>query len=150
MGNLGQKSLFNQKFLFSKKSLSFVLAILFALSIPLAAYGSWPSFQDDYTNNGVVGTQPPLSQPTAPATLTEVPLANSGAWIGVDAASVINSGVAYTLHNSGSGANVAATPLTGAAPTWDAVINPNAGSGDSQLSTPYYDTATNTLYAATT
>lgn len=130
-----------------------MLSVILALSLSVPVFASpatgWNSFQSDITNNGTIdnGT-PPIAAPA----VTAVPLANNSAWIGVDAAPIIHDGTAYALHNSGSGANLAAVPLTGAAPYWDVTIDAAAESSDSQLSTPYITSVNNedTIFAGTT
>ena len=161
-----EREIIMQKFK-SKKLLAIALAVVLTLSLATTAFAAWPSFQNTNTNNGVIDpvangipntTTYPLNNPSDPTQGTTGPtpitvaLENAGGWIGVDAVSVINEGVVYTLHNSGSGANVAATNLVDGTSVWtdEAIVNPNVQSGDAQLSTPYYDVATDTLYVATT
>ena len=122
-------------------ALSFVLIV----SLSLTTFAAWPSFQNDNTNNGIIPTSPPppITAPS-PSNVDEIPLTNNGAWIGVDVAPIIYNDTVYTLHNGGDGAYLASTPLPGSTnPTWDVNIDPLAGSGDTQLSTPYATTINN-------
>jgi hypothetical protein len=125
-------------------------ALTFALTAG-SAFAAWPSFQGDNDNNGVItnGT-PPI---TAPATSAALALPYSGSpWAGVDATSVIGDGYSYTLYNGGTlGACLAITELANPNPTPALpvfVLDPNAGNGF-ELSTPYLDTDSHTLYALT-
>jgi hypothetical protein len=143
-----------------RRILSAALALAIVLALSHAALAAWPSFQNDSTNNGVItvptgGTPPPIATTTTarPVALpTNNPSGN--VYSGIDTTSAINNGVAYTLYNGGvydagtglGGARVAVTTLaTGSATN---ILLDSDASNDNQLSTPYYDTANDILYAA--
>ena len=133
-----------------------MMAIALTLAASAAAFADWPSFQNHYENNGVITTGVPLSQPM----VTAIHLGTNGtAYSGVDTTSVIsrdmtNGDVAYTLYDGGEvsgasgGARLAVTNLPGRASV-DYQIDDLADNAQ-QLSPPFLDTASKTLYAATT
>ena len=165
-----------------------VFALFMVLALTFAVSASWPSFQNTNTNNGVIDptnngipnttTSPPNTPPTpgtqGPTPSSTVTLPNVGAWTGVDAVSIINSNVIYTVYNSGTapdpllppvqstplvgqgGARIQATNLTNGAQIWNMeLFDGNATSpydihanNVSQLSTPIY--VNGYLYAAKT
>jgi hypothetical protein len=143
---------------FNERRRGFVIAlsVLLVLASATTAFADWPSFQNTNQNNGVIGTQPPITTPSSISTLT---LPSSGAWTGVDTESVISNGVSYTLYNGGNsqsssgGARIQATTLSGGVDTWNTELFVN-NMGDvrannvSQLSTPCI--VNNALYAAKT
>jgi hypothetical protein len=139
----------------SKKLFSIVLAIALVLSVSVTALAAWPSFQNDNSNNGVAASAPPIAAPTA--TAVPLPFDNSSGdvYSGIDTTSVIDNGIAYTLYNGGDangtygGARVQATNLSNASKIWNIQIDGGAGNSN-QLSVPYYDTGSDTLYAAIT
>jgi outer membrane protein assembly factor BamB len=118
---------------------------MFALSV--TAFAAWSSFQGHVDNNGVIAVQPPITTPTV-ATVSLSPTVP--ATTGIDAASVIGGGYAYTLYDGGAdGACIAITELANpAAPTMPIVID-SAANSITQLSTPYLDMVSNTLYVLT-
>jgi hypothetical protein len=132
--------------------LSVALALVLVLALGITAFAAWPSFQNDSNNNGLIvpGVNPPIAAGTTP---TPVSLQSNGTlYSGADTPSVITpSGYAYTLYNGGNfGACLAITNLASPAnPAPYVVIDPQAVNGF-EISTPYFDTATNTLYVATT
>ena len=73
----------------------------------------------------------------------------------MDAASVIQSDYAFTLYNGGvtddddGGARMQATNVTNGSTLWNIQLDANA-SNDMQLSTPYYDSSNNVIYATVT
>jgi hypothetical protein len=143
----------------SKKFLAVTLAVVLVLSVSISALASAPSgwfgFQGGYTsasvsNNGTIDNGAP---PTAAPTATSVPLSYTGtAWTGVDTTSIINSGVAYTLYNGGDdGALLSAVTVSTATPlAWSPLTIDSSAVNGFQLSTPYLDIASNTLYTLTT
>jgi hypothetical protein len=142
--------------LIKKKSLSIFTAIVLVLALTVTALAAWPSFQNDYTNNGVIAAPPGANPPTAATTTARtVELDYAGtAWTGVDTTSVINNGYSYTLYNGGNhGACLAivnlASPPSPSTKAPFAVIDPQAVNSF-LLSTPYLDTTSNILYVATT
>jgi hypothetical protein len=130
-----------------QRLLSAVFALVLVLALSVTAFAVWPSFQGHVDNNGVIAVQPPITTPS----VTPVSLTGGG----IESTSVINNGVAYTLYNGGTpsgaagGARLRATTLANP-PTqfFDIQIDPSANNIQ-QLSTPYLDTAANTLYVAT-
>jgi hypothetical protein len=125
-----------------------VLALALVLGITAFAV-SWPSFQNKSDNNGVI--DPVAPPPTVTPTVTSISLSSSAATAGgIDSTSVIDSGYAYTLYNGGGiGACLAITNLTTpVTPAPFIVIDP-AAVDIQQLSTPYLDTTSHTLYVLT-
>ena len=138
----------------SKRLLTLVLAVVLVFALSVSAFATWSSFQGRNTNNGRITLQPPI---TSSATSTPVTLETNGTfYVGVDAASVIQSNYAFTLYNGGvsgdngvGGARMQATNLTTAAKYWNIQLDADA-SNSFLLSTPYYDSNSNTIYAAVT
>ena len=136
----------------SKRLLTLVLALVLVFALSVGAYAAWPSFQKDATNNGTVptGVTPPTgSSPT----ITSLQLcSNSNVGSGIDAASVINGNYAYTVYNGGfvngtaGGARLSSVDLTTGQCAGNIQLDDDA-SNEFQLSTPYYDTTNNFIYA---
>ncbi len=141
----------------TKRVLTLVLAIVLTFVLAVSAFATWSSYQGRNTNNGkITSGQPPI---TNSATATPVPLnynnPDGSVYTGVDAASVIQGNYAFTLYNGGvtngtnGGARMQATNVTTGATLWNIQLDADA-SNDNQLSTPYYDSTNNTIYAAVT
>jgi hypothetical protein len=140
--------------------LSVALALVLVLALTVTAFAAWPSFQNDYTNNGLIvpGVYPPTAAGTTP---TSVTLSNTGTptsplFSGIDTETVISSGsIAYTLYNGGptsgtnGGARLQATNMANASMVFNIQISPTSDNAFI-LSTPYLDEASGTLYVATT
>ena len=129
-----------------------LLAVALTLAVSPAAFAVWPSFQEDFTNNAVITAGAPTSTST---TATAIQLGTSGTtYAGVDTTSVINGNTAYTLYDGGAvngtngGARLAVTNLSSKTSA-NYQIDPLADNVQ-QLSTPFLNTANNTLYAAAT
>lgn len=122
------------------------LAVIFTLAVS-PAFATWFSFQNTSANNGT--TQVLLNNPSANGIELEDNFANSG----VDATSVINNGVVYTLYNGGyayntqGGARMQASLLSTGTKQWNKLLDDNSFDV-AQLSTPVI--AGNYIYAATT
>ncbi|MDR2360479.1 MAG: hypothetical protein LBD85_04255 [Oscillospiraceae bacterium] len=140
-----------------RKLLAIVFAVVLVLALALTALAAWPSFQNDNSNNGVItnGTPPTATPTTVISNGLTTNNPGGAVYTGIDAASVINGGTVYTVYNGGvagsnaiGGARLAITDLaTGASRN----IQLDAQADNvSQLSTPYLDTGTGTLYALTT
>ena len=138
----------------NRKLLGVILAVLFIVPFDAAAFAAWPSFQNLNVNNGVITTgTPPITSPD----LTHAQLPSASAWLGVDATSVMNNGIAYTLYDGGvNGAILQATNLSNGGTVWNVELldagakNPTdvRANNISQLSTPYIDTTNGWIYAA--
>ncbi len=131
----------------SRKGLSILLALVLVFAISATpAFAAWDSFQNTNTNNGVTDVLV-----TTPVT-TYDDLDNNWAG-GINAPSVIDTGVSYTLYNGGyvngtnGGARMQATTLSTANPVWNVQID-NTADNISQLSTPVL--VGSDLYALTT
>ena len=131
----------------SRKGLSILLALMLVFAMSATpAFAAWPSFQNTNTNNGVTDVLV-----TTPVT-TYDDLVNNWAG-GINAPSVIDNGVSYTLYNGGyvngtnGGARMQATTLSTASPVWNVQID-NTADNISQLSTPVL--VGSDLYALTT
>ena len=155
----------------SKRLLTLVLALVLVFALSLGALAAWTSFQNDETNNGTIdpASPPPTSTPTVTAVDLSMHNPYGDVYSGVDAETVMNNGFAYTLYNGGissglaGGARLRATVLTPITdpndpnvilydtgdPYWDAQLDacPN---NESQLATPYLDTASEKLYTTVT
>jgi hypothetical protein len=136
-----------------KKLLAIALVIVFALSLSATAFAQWPSFQNGNDNNGVITPGPaPTTQPTVTTAKLSRNNPSGNMYSGIDTTSVIFKDHIYTLYNGGDtqgfagGARVRATDPTGVK-LWDIQLDAQA-SNDNQLSTPYVDIQTGTLYAA--
>ena len=144
----------------SRKFLAIALAVVMTLSLSITAFAAWPSFQSNRWNNGLItnGT-PPITQPALVNSVglsTNNPTGN--VYSGIDNATVMNTvgGVttAYTLYNGGvrngnlGGARLAITDVASGS-VHNIMVDPDANNV-AQLSTPYLNTTTNNLYAATT
>lgn len=142
----------------SKKALTLVLAIVLTFTLAVSAFATWSSYQGNQKNNGrITSGQPPIS-PTP--TVTAVPLnynnPDYSVFTGVDAASVIQGNYAFTLYNGGvsgsnnvGGARMQATDVRDGSTRWNIQLDDDA-SNDMQLSTPYYSSGDNTIYATVT
>ncbi len=140
----------------SKKVLTLVLALVLVFALSLGAFAAWNSFQGNNDNNGTISVAPPTSTPT---TVTAVDLSvnnpNGDVYSGVDAETVMNNGVAYTLYNGGvtsgyaGGARLRATTVSTGAQVWDIQLDACVNN-ESQISTPYLDTVSGKLYTAVT
>jgi hypothetical protein len=138
----------------NRKLLRVALASVFALSFCAAAFGAWPSFQNLNVNNGVITTgTPPITSPD----MTHAQLPSASAWLGIDATSVLNNGIAYTLYDGGvNGARMQATNLSNGGTVWNVELLDSGAASPadvranniSQLSTPYIDTTNGWIYAA--
>ncbi len=144
----------------SKRALTLVLVIVLTFVLAVSAFATWSSFQGRNTNNGTISVQPAISPaPTATAVPLEYNNPDYSVYTGVDAASVIQGNYAFTLYNGGvtsgtaGGARMQATNITTTNPDnrvyWNIQLDASA-SNSNQLSTPYYDSSTNTIYAAVT
>jgi hypothetical protein len=152
--------------LINKKLWAGVVALLLVAALTATALAVWPSFQNDNTNNGVIaappGAPPPIASTTTARTVA-LP-AGTSVYSGVDTTSVVyttdytdaekvnsTKTIAYTLYDSGTGANggarVAATDLVSGQILWTRQLNTTS---NSQISTPYLNKNTNTLYAGVT
>jgi hypothetical protein len=155
----------------TRKILSVVIALALTLVLGITAFAAWPSFQNTNTNNGIISQQPPIAAPAVTAAPLVVNNPNADVYTGIDATSVINNGIAYTVYNGGhapvgsvaGGARIQATTLSTGAPVWNAELFDANASGPvdvhadnvSQLSTPYYKTgplfvAEDTIFALKT
>ncbi len=147
----------------SKRLLTLVLVVVLVFALSVSAFATWSSFQGNNTNSGTIPTsaQPAI---TSSATVTPVSLPYNNpdysVYTGVDAASVIQGNYAFTLYNGGvsgandvGGARMQATNITTTDPNervlWNIQLDADA-SNDMQLSTPYYDSNNNAIYAAVT
>ncbi len=138
-----------------KRLLTLVLALVLVFALSLGAFAAWNQFQGSNDNNGVISVAPPTSTPT----VTEIDLPRNGSplevYSGVDAETVINNGVAYTLYNGGiknnnvGGARLHAATVSTGAQVWDIQLD-NDADNESQLSTPYLDTVNGKLYTTVT
>jgi hypothetical protein len=144
------------------------LSVVLVLASATAAFAAWPSFQDTNANNGVITVSstgaPPPTDPGTTARSVQLPTNNpsGNVYTGIDAASVLNNEIAYTVYNSGEtpvtansgGARVKATRLYNSSSAWNVELFDANVVGDvhannvSQLSTPYTDGTY--LYAAKT
>ena len=153
----------------NKKFLAVAMSIVLTLSLAITALAAWPSFQGGVSNygrnNGVIDPAvngiPPIS---TPATVGKIGLAvnnpNNSVFSGIDNVTVMNtvSGVttAYTVYNGGvynsatgfGGARLAITNLSTQSVN-NILLDPSANNVQ-QLATPYLNSSTNMLYAATT
>ena len=129
----------------SRKGLSILLALVLVFAISATpAFAAWPGFQNTNTNNGVTDVLV-----TTPVTTYDDLDSN---WAGgINAPSVINNGVSYTLYNGGyvygTNGGMQATTLSTASPVWNVQID-NTADNISQLSTPVL--VGSDLYALTT
>lgn len=141
----------------SKRLLTLVLVVVFIFALSASAFAAWSSFQGRNSNNGTITTAPPTS---SSPTITSVPLSTSGTvYSGIDTTPVIHSSnsiyYAYTLYNGGAmsgtagGARLSSVNLSSGNVRWDIQLDRDANNNQ-QLSTPYYDTTTNTIYAGVT
>lgn len=143
----------------SKRVLTLVLAVVLTFVLAVSAFATWSSYQGNQKNNGrITSGQPPITNPT---TTVAVPLPTNNpdgsVFTGVDAASVIQGNYAFTLYNGGvsdsntglGGARMQATNVTTGATLWNLQLDADA-SNDMQLSTPYYSSSDNTIYATVT
>jgi hypothetical protein len=141
-----------------------LLAVALTLAASVAAFATWPSFQNDpATNNGVVTVAPPITTPgrvlRVGLTTNDPPELNppypSSVFAGIDTESVIGGGYIYTVYNGGvtvpnsiGGARLAITNLlTGVSNNIQLAA---AGNNISQLSTPYYYEPTGSVIALVT
>jgi hypothetical protein len=141
----------------SKRVLTFVLAIVLTFALGVSAFATWSSFQGRNTNNGTTNSAPTSATPTR----TKVNLSFNSAFSGVDTTPVIQGNYAYILYNGGAvdtstgagGARLARVDITSMDPNtatiWDCQLDADANNAQ-QLSTPYYDSSTNTIYAGVT
>ena len=139
----------------SKRALTLVLALVLVFALSLGAFAAWNSFQGNNDNNGSISVAPPTSTPT----VTEVDLSMHNpygdVYSGVDAETVMNNCVAYTLYNGGissglmGGARLRATTVSSGAQVWDIQLDGSVNN-ESQLATPYLDTNSEKLYTTVT
>jgi hypothetical protein len=129
------------------------VALTLAVSSAALALNFWPSFQEDYTNNGVITSGSPIGATT---TATAIPLRTNGTtYAGVDTTSVISGDYSYTLYDGGTvsgdegGARLAVISVSGKSWVGDYQID-NLADNAQQLSTPYINNTNGKLYAATT
>ncbi|MDR2360296.1 MAG: hypothetical protein LBD85_03310 [Oscillospiraceae bacterium] len=156
----------------NKKLWAGAVALLLVAALTATALAAWPSFQNDTNNNGQIPTSPaaPISTPTVTTIALPTNNPRSDVYSGIDAETITNGNIAYTLYNSGDapvtstsgGARIYAIDLSSKNPLWSPapaveLFDSNASSpvdyhadNVSQLSTPYYDTANNVIYAAKT
>ena len=142
----------------SRKLFAVALAIALTLSLGATAFAAWPSFQNDSNNDGYINNgTPPITQPTNTSTIglaTNDPIGS--VYSGVSSASVMDGDKVYTVYNSGvlntatgvGGARLAITDITSGGVTYLPLDDYEADNVQ-QLSTPYLDTSTDTLYALT-
>lgn len=156
-----------------RKLFTIAVAVVLAFSLATSALAAWPSFQNKNVSNGVISDWTyPIIDPTLvtidPLGITPIQLPTNNptgydVWTGVDATSVINNGVVYTIYNGGvynsttpnvGGARIQATKLSDGTTLWNKELFDSDpyqldrhADNVMQLSTPYYHTATNTLYA---
>ena len=154
---------------FTKKSFAIVMAVVLVLGMAGTAFAAWPSFQGGVSNygrnNGVIDPTvngiPPISSPATAATIgLSVNNPNNSVFSGIDNVTVMNtvSGTttAYTVYNGGvydsvtgfGGARLAITNLSTGSVN-NIPLDPSANNVQ-QLATPYLNSTTNMLYAATT
>ena len=142
----------------SRKFLAIALAVVMTLSMSITAFAAWPSFQNNVNNNGVINTgAPPITQPMLVNTVglsTNNPIGS--VFSGISSASVMDNGKVYTVYNGGvmntatglGGARLAITNV-GTGAVNNIPLDNYESDNIQQLSTPYLDTATDTLYALT-
>ena len=135
-----------------KRLLTLVLALVLVFALSLGAFAAWNQFQGSNDNNGVISVAPPTSTPTVTEVNLSVNNPYGDVYSGVDAETVMNNGVAYTLYNGGvtngtaGGARLRATTVSSGACVWDIQLDASADN-ESQLSTPYLDADGGKLYA---
>ena len=144
----------------SKRLLTLLLVVVLVFALSVSAFATWSSFQGRNTNNGrIIGNATPPITSSATATPVSLPYNDPtgyDVYTGVDAASVIQGNYAFTLYNGGvsgandvGGARMQATNVTNGSTLWNIQLDA-AASNSNQLSTPYYDSSNNTVYAAVT
>jgi hypothetical protein len=139
----------------SKRVLTLVLALVLVFALSLGAFAAWNSFQGNNDNNGTISVAPPTSTPTVTAVDLSMHNPYGDVYSGVDAETVMNNGVAYTLYNGGissglvGGARLRATTVSSGAQVWDIQLDASVNN-ESQLATPYLDTASGKLYTTVT
>lgn len=130
-----------------KRSLALLLAVVMILAVPFGVFAGWDQYQGNDVHNGVIEGTAPITNPT----VKSIPLTSSGnGWSGVDTVPLmrVEDGVtyAYVLYNGGSlGGRLAKVKCSGDNPytVWTKQISGAAGF---QLSTPYMDEGTDTIY----
>ena len=143
----------------SKRVLTLVLALVLVFALSLGAFAAWNSFQGNgninHDNNGTIPVAPPTSTPTVTPVDLSMHNPYGDVYSGVDAETVMNNGVAYTLYNGGissglvGGARLRATTVSSGAQVWDIQLDGSVNN-ESQLATPYLDTASGKLYTTVT
>ena len=139
----------------SKRVLTLVLALVLVFALSLGAFAAWNSFQGNNDNNGTISVAPPTSTPTVTAVDLSMHNPYGDVYSGVDAETVMNNGVAYTLYNGGissglmGGARLRATTVSSGAQVWDIQLDGSVNN-ESQLATPYLDTNSGKLYTTVT
>lgn len=142
----------------SKRLLTLVLVVVLVFALSVSAFATWSSFQGNQKNNGRITSGQPATGTSPTVTSVQLPINDPTGWdvyTGVDAASVIQSDYAFTLYNGGvtddddGGARMQATNVTNGSTLWNIQLDANA-SNDMQLSTPYYDSSNNVIYATVT
>ncbi|WP_449240796.1 hypothetical protein [Desulfoscipio gibsoniae] len=131
----------------SRKILPIFLALMLVVALAATpAFANWPSFQKDSSNNGITDVLV-----TTPSAVYDDLDNNFGG--AINAPSVIDNGVSYTLYNGGyvdstnGGARMQATTLSSGTPVWNEQIDTTANNV-AQLSTPVL--VGSNLYALTT
>ena len=136
----------------SKRVLTLVLAIVLTFALGVSAFATWSSYQGRNSNNGTTSSAPTSSSPTK----SVINLSTNGyAYSGVDTTPVIQGNNAYVLYNGGvpsgsaGGARLISRNVSTDATNWDIQLDADANNAQ-QLSTPYYDSSNNILYAGVT